>query len=85
MKASLHAMVSRGWIYSEFYSGLKESLDEESGRSNMAVEYISDFSQRVGVDFNVIYPLISERRWSDFVDTLIRLVPRRGDTGRYNQ
>lgn len=81
---SMHAMVSRGWVYGEFFSGLRDSLEEESRRNNIPVEYVSDFANQLKIDFNVIYPEIQERRWSDLMSTLLKSVPRSGDPNRYH-
>jgi hypothetical protein len=83
MKVSIHAMQSRGWVWDEFYGGLKKSLEEESFRGNMRVEMIADFSIQVGLPFDMIYPVTAERHWKQLIDLLVQNIPRSTQKNRY--
>lgn len=84
MKAAVHAMQSRGWIWDEFYAGIRDSLDEESAKNNITPEMIREFSARVGVDPQLITPALERKQWKQFVNLLIENIPRKGDTKRYD-
>lgn len=84
MKASVAALQGRAWVWEEFYSGIRNSCEEESNRNNMHAEYVFNFAAAVGIDGNIIYPYVVNRQWREFVKLLIDLVPRGGNTGRYN-
>lgn len=84
MKVSLHAMQSRGWVWEEFYNGLKKSLEEESAKDNMRVEMIADFSLLVGLSFDQVYSPIEGRKWRQFLDILIQYIPRTTQKKRYD-
>ena len=84
MKVAVHAMRNRGWIWGEFFGGLKESLEEEFQRHNLRQEQIADFSLQLNISSDLITPVIQERRWSDFISILIDTIPRNEDSGRYD-
>lgn len=84
MKASVHAMEGRSWVWTEFLSGLKKSLEEESQKDNMKMEFITDFASRLGITVDLIYPSISQHQWNQLVSILIDKIPRNSDADRYN-
>lgn len=84
LKASIHAMEGRSWVWSEFVSGLKDSLECESNRDNMKLEFISDFAGKVGIHLDIILPAISAHQWSELIGLLITHIPRNSDNGRYD-
>lgn len=83
MKASMQAMEGRSWVWSEFASGLINSLEVEASRDNLKWEFIIDFSTKVGVSTELLGPIIQKRQWDSFISTLIHNVPRSGNAGRY--
>lgn len=84
MKASMQALNGRSWLWDEFIDGLKKSLNEESARENMQVEFVQDFTLRLNVPFDSIYALVQQKKWDNLVKTLITLLPRNSDANRYD-
>lgn len=84
MKASIAAMEGRAWVWSEFVSGIAESLETEMNRGNMKSEFIADFSSKVGIDPNMITSSIESRHWTQLIVSLIRSVPRDANVNRYD-
>lgn len=84
MKASIGAMRSRSWIWSEFFGGIKNTMEEESNRDNMQDSFVIDFAAHLGLDPNLISPYVSQRDWNGLINALITHVPRNGNSGRYN-
>lgn len=87
LKAGFHAIRDNGGkIWKEFFDeGLAKSLEEESKKDNIRPEHIQHFSSTLGINPNAVTDLIQKRRWSDFVGKLTELLPRAGNTSRYNQ
>lgn len=84
LKADISAIRSRGWIWDKFFDGLEGSLREESKKDNIRQEFITDFAHVVGINASLIEPAIQEKKWKEFVDILIDVIPRAGNPGRYN-
>lgn len=84
LKADIHAMRNRGWIWSEYMDGLSRTLNQEAQAGNLKPEFIQNFAATLGIDPNAITPLIQSSQWSALVDTLINTIPRKGPTDRYN-
>ena len=85
LKAYMHAIKKRGsFIWDKFINGLTDSLDEEYKSDNLKVEYLQDFSLRVGIDMGLIYPSVENRDWNDLVRQLIVHIPRNEDSQRYD-
>lgn len=85
MKASMQSIQNRSWVWGEFMSGLKTSLEEESVRDNLKLEFLYDFAAQLGVGVEVIYPPIFHHQWNDLVRTLINVIPRSTDSNRYDE
>lgn len=83
LKAAVHNMRSRSWVWGRFFKGLKTGLDEEASRQNV-LPYIRDFSSRIGIDAKILFPLAEKKQWKDFVEALLSEVPRSGNSGRYD-
>jgi hypothetical protein len=84
LKAGIHNISTRGWVWSDFMKGISGSLSDEANRNNLGPELVVDFSQKVGIDHNKVIHHVNERRWEEFVKTLIQFVPRQGDPNRYD-
>lgn len=84
MKASIHAMQGRSWIWSEFISNLKDTFEEEAVRGTLTTNYIADFSQKLGLDFDTVNTYVQQHSWTGLVDYMISSIPRNADHGRYN-
>lgn len=83
LKAGIRNIRSRGWIWNHFTAGLKESLSTEHTNSNLTPEQVQHFAQILNVKAD-LYPVIKERKWDEFIDLLITLIPRKGDHDRYD-
>lgn len=84
LKAGIHAIRDRGhWIWKGFIDGITGSLAEEAARDNL-LQFISDFSKKVKIDPLLIISDLEQRKWQDFVNTLIDKIPREIDPNRYN-
>lgn len=83
LKACLHNVRGRSWVWGQFFKGLKNSFEEEAARDNI-LPHIKDFTLRVGVDMNTFYPLVKNGRWKEFVDALITAIPGSQNSGRYD-
>lgn len=84
LKVGIRNIRGRGWIWNQFTSGLKESLETEMNIGNMGQEYLIHFANDVGLDVSRIYPTIAVQNWDGFIDTLIKEIPRLGDHDRYD-
>jgi len=84
MKASIHAMQNRGWVWGEFSGGIKDSLENEANSGNMRDEFIQDFAAQVNIDQALIAPLIQAHDWNQLIKILIDKIPRNGNPGRYD-
>lgn len=84
MKASMVAMQDRRWVWGEFIDGLKDSSECETKRNNMRPEFIYDFAAKVGINPELIIPLIQNHQWKQLVVVLIKNIPRNTETGRYD-
>lgn len=84
LKANITAIRTRDWVWGKFYEGLEGSLKEESRKDNMRNEFVADFATIIGIDVSLIQPSIQEKRWKEFVNILIDVIPRSGNPGRYD-
>jgi hypothetical protein len=84
LKACIHAIRDRGWIWDEFLNGVIGSLKEETTSQNMRPEFIHDFASVVGINVSLILGAIQEERWKDLINILIDSIPRTNDYNRYN-
>lgn len=84
MKASMQALNARSWLWDEFIDGIKKSLNEETVRDNMKIEFIQDFTLQLNIPFETIYSLAQQKKWDHLVKTLITLLPRNSDAKRYD-
>ncbi len=84
MKVAIRNVRARGWVWDSFIGGMADSFETERALDNMKVEFLVDFANEVGVDVNLLYPAVQQRKWEAFVDLLIKHVPRRGDYDHYD-
>lgn len=84
LKVGIRNIRGRGWIWSHFVGGLKESLSTEARIDNMRNEFVYHFAQSVKIDSKIIIPPVSQQKWEEFVDLLITHIPRAGDHDRYD-
>lgn len=84
MKASMQALYGRSWVWSEFLSGLEESLQEERNKNNMLPEYVQDFASSLNISFDTLYPMVEQSKWDNLIKFLLKSIPRNEDADRYN-
>ena len=84
LKAGIHGIRDRSWVWDEFCSGLIDNLKEEFSHQNLKDEYVLDFAERVKIDPNLITPSIHQGQWKQFINILIDRIPRQNDSNRYN-
>ncbi|MCE2982397.1 MAG: hypothetical protein LW832_02410 [Parachlamydia sp.] len=85
LKAGMHAIRDRGaWIWDEFVGGFIRGFKEETEKQNMKVEYILDFSSKVGINSALIMPSLQAGKWKEMINVLIDTIPRANDPNRYN-
>ncbi len=82
MKCSIHALKSRGWVWSDFFEGINSSMTEESKNNNI-LPFMHDFAARVGIDVNLISPSLEAGNWKEFVNVLLDKIPRNENNNRY--
>ncbi|MBA3721639.1 MAG: hypothetical protein H0W88_04485 [Parachlamydiaceae bacterium] len=86
LKSGFHAIKGNGGkVWNEFFGGLSKSLDQESKRDNMSKEDIQDFANTLKIKVGDINDPIQKRRWNDLASALVKLLPRTGNHGRYDQ
>lgn len=84
LKAAMHNLKGRTlWIWSEFFNGLKGSLEEETRKQNLN-QYVDEFSTTIGLKISVIQPSFDKKDWKELMDILLTNIPRSGNPGRYN-
>lgn len=84
MKAAMQALKSRSWIFDEFMTGIKGTLDQEMSRDNLQPHQIHHFSGAVGLDLTHLAPHFESRQWEGLIHTLITKIPRKNNPNRYN-
>lgn len=84
LKVALRNLKGRTWVWSDFLTGLTDTLSEENGKNNI-LPYLNHFASTLNIDVNAISQFQTNGRWEKFVTTLITIVPRAGNSGRYNQ
>lgn len=84
LKGCLHSIRDRKQIWDNFFEGLERSLQEESQRDNMRHEHVQHFASNLGINADAIKDHVNQRRWEDLVVTLLKLLPRQGNPGRYD-
>lgn len=83
LKVGFDIIRNRTWIGKKFFSGLKESLEEESGRDNL-LPFLDDFAKKIGLSPSRLRPLIQAKKWDSVIKLLIEQIPPRTDADRYN-
>lgn len=85
LKVGIRNIRSRGGrVWSGFFDGLSESLSDESKVHNISLEFLEDFAKSLEFDVSAIISTVEKERWSDLVDLLIELIPRKGNPARYD-
>ncbi len=82
-KVSMRNLEGRSWVWKSFLEGITRSLGEENTKDNL-MQFVPDFSKQLGINPKDILPIMQAGQWEKFVGALIKLVPRNGDSGRYD-
>ncbi|GAB4226968.1 MAG: hypothetical protein Tsb0021_03470 [Chlamydiales bacterium] len=83
-KVDILNISKKNWVWKQFINGLGESLNQEKGRQNLTNHQIEDFSSNIGLNSTLIMPSIKQSRWDEMVLLLIKHVPRKTNTQKYN-
>ena len=83
MKVAVRNIRGKGWVWSNFYGGIKQSLVTESEINNV-LPHLEDFADKLSIDIQLLVPSVRSRNWDLLMDQLIKHVPRKGDGGRYD-
>ncbi len=83
LKVAIRNIRGKGWVWSNFLSGLKQTLSTEFEINNV-MPHMQDFSSRLEVGIHLLLPAVRSRNWDLLVDQLIKNVPRKGDGNRYD-
>lgn len=83
LKAGMHGLYGRTWVWDEFWAGLHDSFETESGRNNLN-QFVDDFSTKIGLNPNLIKPLIHSKQWNQLIKTLLDKLPRNTNSKRYD-
>lgn len=85
LKAYFHSLKKRGgWVWDEFASGFKSSLNEEAHLDNLNDAMIDDFAQELKLNPDILYDTIKKRQWDAFIKLLIVNLPREDGGDRYD-
>ncbi|MFN0065245.1 MAG: hypothetical protein ACKVOH_03295 [Chlamydiales bacterium] len=85
LKVGIRNIRGKGWVWSNFVGGIKDSLRTEAGIQNMKLSYLADFAEKVDVEIGIILPAAEKGNWDLFIDLLIKHVPRQqGNEDRYD-
>lgn len=87
LKAYLYGILEgSSRVRREFFDkGLYDNLTKETNLNNMKDEFVTDFANSLQVDPNHFLPLVRNRQWDEFINTIVRLLPRAGDTDRHGR
>ncbi len=83
LKVGLFVIRNKSLVWSQYYDGLKKSLNDESDLNNL-LQFAPDFANNIGVNLNVVMPYVQTRQWSGLIDVLINSIPRQGNPDRYD-
>lgn len=84
LKVGLQNIRSRSWVWDEFFEGLSDSLATEKRKCNLTIPQIDHFASVLGLDPNLLYPSLNANRWCEFIDLLIKLLPRKNNPSHYD-
>ena len=83
MKAAMANLQGRTWVWTEYLNGVNDSFNTENKLNNV-MQYMPDFAKNLNVDFATVNGLALNNQWTDLVDYLIKVIPRKGNPGRYD-
>ncbi|MBA3239030.1 MAG: hypothetical protein H0T62_11880 [Parachlamydiaceae bacterium] len=83
LKAAIHNLNGRSWVWDKFFKGLKMGLEEEASHNNL-LPHIKKFSSSLKIDSKALYLNAEQQRWKEFVNILFKEIPRSENSGRYD-
>ena len=83
LKVGIRNIRGKGWVWSNFIAGIKQTLTTESQVKNI-MPHLQDFASKLDIAVQLILPAARSQNWDLFVEQLIKNVPRKGDGGRYD-
>lgn len=83
LKAAIHNLNGRSWVWDKFFKGLKMGLEEEAAQDNL-LPHIKKFSASLKIDSKALYTHAEQQRWKEFVNVLFKEIPRSENSGRYD-
>lgn len=84
LKVGIRNIRGRGWVWNDFISGICQSFSTESSIGNLKLDFIQNFAALTKIQTMQIMTQIQNNRWEELVDVLIEIIPRNGDSGRYD-
>lgn len=83
LKVGVRNVHGRSWVGSGFLEGITSSLKKEHALGNV-LPHAEEFAKSLNFDVNAILPALEAMQWEKVVDVLIKVIPRNGDSSRYN-
>ncbi|MCH9610411.1 MAG: hypothetical protein S4CHLAM81_12860 [Chlamydiales bacterium] len=83
LKVGVRNIRGKGWVWSNFVGGIKQTLSTEAQINNV-MPFLQDFTSKLEISVPVVLPAVRSKNWDLFIDQLIRYVPRKDDSGRYD-
>lgn len=84
LKGSFHCVHDRGKVWKEFFKELKKNFEEEASHENLLEEYVKDFAKSLKINASLILPALQKKQWDNFVEILLKNIPRGGEPDRYD-
>lgn len=83
-KVAIRNIRKRSWVWKDFVGGFDRSFKEETAKSNLSYEQVTDFASRFTLCPDDLMPTLQNEQWEEFIVLLIQLIPREGDDDRYD-
>ena len=84
LKVKIRNIKSKSWVWKTFMNGLKNSLNEEYHLENLLPDHYDELSKSVGIHMQKLDHSVSQAKWDDMVNALIKFVAHETDADRYN-
>lgn len=83
LKVAIRNIRGKGWVWSNFVAGIKDTLATESAIQNVS-PHVNDFARSLCIQPKLIMPAVQTKNWDLLVDLLIKHVPRKNEGDRYD-
>lgn len=81
LKVGIRNIRGKMFVWKPFIGPIKESLGSEASIGNITEGHIRDFTGKLKLDMKIIYSLVVQRNWDEFIDKLLA-IPRKGGHDR---